>query len=62
MDNTHSKVRQSRTKKYTLNSTILSLCLKNKKEDKKSFQIKTYLHVEDRFISEHHITKTQKPT
>ena len=55
-------LRHTRTKKDILKPTILSLCLKNKKEDKKSFKIKIFLHVKDRFLSEHHIIKTQKPT
>ena len=55
-------LRHTRTKKERLRPTILSLCLKNKKEDKKSYKIKKSLHKEDRFLSKHSIIKTQKQT
>jgi len=62
VDNLTQNNNQTRTTEDRLKPTILSLCLKNKKEDKKSFQIKKSLHIEDRFLSKHHIIKMQKQT
>lgn len=55
-------LRHTRTKKEKLRPTILSLYLKNRTEDKKSYKIRKSLHVEDRFLVKHPIIKMQKQT
>jgi len=60
--NTEVILRQTRTKIDTLKPTILSLLLKNEKEDKKSYETLPSLHVEDKLLSKHHIIITKKLT
>ena len=57
-----SKVRQTRFKIDALKPSIISLCLKNEKEEKKSYEALASLHIEDVFLSKYHIVKTQIPT